>query len=116
MHNCLLYRLSWVEVNGTLYKHGMVAVLDVDLIPVFGVICDILVFNTDVYHFVCEILFTECFSHHFHSYQTRKQVPVKYVCCKQSDLYDPTTLSSYSILSQPDILYIPLKYQLIDNQ
>ena len=110
-----LYRLSWVEVNGTKYKLGSVVVLDNDELPKFGVVEDIIVFNTDKYHFVCSLLVTECFSHHFHAFQTSKQHPKKYFICKQTSLYDHSVLAAYPISSQPNFLYVPLKYQLIET-
>ena len=54
----LLFRLQWIEMNGTRYKKGGVVVLDMDLLPEFGVISDIIVFNTDEFYLVCDILFT----------------------------------------------------------
>ena len=109
------YRLTWVEISGTVYKLRGVVVLGMDLVPKFGLITDILVFDTDIYYLVCEVLFTVLYSHHYHSYQVYKQSPIVYVCCKQCNLHDHTVLSAYSIPTQPSYLFVPLKYQLIEN-
>lgn len=107
-------RLPWIEVHGTTYKRGSIVVLGVDLLPKFGVVRDITVCNTDIYYFVCEILVTECFSHHFHAYQAHIQHPPFYNICKQSDLHDHTVLASSVISSQPNTMHILLQYQLIE--
>ena len=116
--SCTVYfilRLAWIDVNGTTYKKGSVVVLSMDLTPTFGVVKDIIVFETDIYYLVCEVLLTDCFSHHFHAFKTCKQHPASYDICKQTDLYDHAVLSAYTILSQPNFLFIPLKYQLVER-
>ena len=35
---------------------------------IFGVICDIIVFSTDEFYLVCDLLFTDHFERHLHSY------------------------------------------------
>ena len=65
--NNLMYRVSWLEVNGTIYKPGGVVVLSMEADPTFGLIEDIIVFSTDVFYLVCEELTTDCFNSHFHS-------------------------------------------------
>ncbi len=113
---CCLFtcnRLSWIEVNGTTYQRGVV-VLDMDLFPKFGIIEDIVVFQADMYYLVCEVLITQCFSHHFHPFKTCKQHPLEYSICKQAKLYDHTVLAAYVLSSQTHFFQIPLKYQLIE--
>ena len=85
-----------------------------DTVPRFGIVKDIIVFHTDIHYLVCETLITECFSHHFHAYQTCGQHPVEYTICKQANLYDHTVLTAYVISMQPHFFYVPIKYQLID--
>ena len=110
------YRLSWIEVNGTVYKKGVTVILDMDLLPNFGTIVDIVVINTDMYYLVCETLVTDCFSHHhFHAIQVQRPQTSKYVCIKQSELYDYSVLSTYTLSTHPDLYFVPLKYQLIEN-
>ena len=88
MYTYIFCSLTWIEVNGSVYKQGSVVVVGMDYgMPTFGIIEDI-VFCTDVFYFVCSILFTECFSHHFHAFQVHKQHPEGYVICKPSALYD----------------------------
>ena len=57
-------RLTWVEISGTVYKKGMVVVIFMDLVPTFGIIHDIIVFNTDEFFLVCQRLSTVLFVHH----------------------------------------------------
>lgn len=117
--NCDLFchhgRVSWIEVSGTVYKKGGIVVLGMDLVPTFGVLKDVIVFHTDMYYLVCELLITECFSHHFHVFQARAQHPLKYVLCKPVNLHDHTVLAAYVISTQPHFFHIPLKYQLIES-
>ena len=108
-------RLSWIEVNGTTYRREGIVILGMDLVPKFGLVEDIIVFHTDLYYLICEVPVTECFSHHFHAFQARKQHPLEYFICKQSHLYDHTVLAAYVISSQPCLYHIPLKYQLVEN-
>lgn len=84
-----------------------------ELVPTFGLIRDIIVFDVDCFHFICEVLQVDHFSHHFHSYQVYTKSPPHYICCEHSDVYDHTALEMYT-LSQPDHYFIPLKYQIID--
>lgn len=81
-------------------------------LPAFGIIEDILVFCTDVFYLVCSVLVTECFSHHFHAYQTREQHREEYFVCKPASLYDTHVLTAYTTSSHPNSMYVPLKYQL----
>jgi hypothetical protein len=106
-------RIKWVEIYGTTYKKGGVVVLDMNLLPEFGVITDIIVFNTDEFYLVCDVLFTHNFHHHLHcylvSYDNSKNI---FAIVKQKDLYDHSSLSIYE---RANSFYIPLKYQLIDK-
>ena len=108
-------RLSWVQVDVTVYYHGDVVVLENELLPTFGVIKDMIVFDVDRYYFVCEVLSTECFVNHFHSFEVTKQNPTKYSICKQPDFVDHHILHAYSVTSYPHSLFVPLKYHLIEN-
>ena len=85
-----------------------------DEVPKFSVVEDIIVFHTDIYYLVCSVLVTQCFSHHFYSFKTSKQHPKEYVICKPTSLYDHFVLAAYPISSQPQFLYVPLKYQLVE--
>ena len=67
----------------------------------FGIILDIIVFSTDIYYLVCSLLFTECFSHHFHAFQVFKQHREEYLICKPSALHDSYVLSAYCIPHVP---------------
>lgn len=105
----LTFRISWVEVNGTTYKKGAVIVLGMDLVPDFGMIDDIIVFNTDEIFFVCTAVLTISFDHHFNSYLVS---PSNDFCIvHQIHLHDHTPLSIYRLSNS---FYVPLKYQLPD--
>jgi hypothetical protein len=84
-----------------------------DGMPMFGIVEDIIVFCTDTFYLVCSVLFTECFSHHFHAYQVYKQHPEQYIICTPSTLYDTYVLAAYNA-PHSNSLYVTLKYQLIE--
>ena len=102
--------MTWVEINGTVYKKGAVIVVDMDLLPHFGIIHDIAVFNTDDFFLVCQVLSTISFEHHLHSFLVSHEH--NFCILKQSDIYDHTTLSVYE---RSNSFYVPLKYQLVEN-
>lgn len=85
------------------------------LVPTFGIIEDIIVLDTDIYHLICEVLLTEYFDHHLHAFKARKQSSVEYSICKQKDLHDHTVLAAYECPGHPGLFNIPLKYQLVDD-
>ena len=73
-----LLRLTWIEVDGSAYHLGDVVVLKNELLPTFGVIQDVIVFDVDVYYLVTEVLITECFVNHYHSFEVSKQSETQY--------------------------------------
>ena len=81
-----------------------------DLVPTFGIIHDIIVFNTDEFFLVCQRLSTVLFVHHLHSYLVTHEDD--FCIMNQADLYDHTTLSIYEMSNS---FYVPLKYQLVEN-
>ena len=117
LHNSFFFvsSISWVQLNGAMYKHGNIVVLSMDDVPTFGVIEDIIVLQTDVYYLVCSLLVTECFSHHFHAFQVHKVQPTEYIISEPSTLHDTHVLGAYAIPSNPTAMYIPLKYQLMEQ-
>ena len=64
-----------------------------ELLPVFGLISDIIVFDVDNFLLVCEKLVTECFRHHFHSYEVNKSR--SYVILQTLCLFDHSVLGLY---------------------
>lgn len=113
MHTCLLLcRISWIDIDGTKYHKEGVVVLQSHLLPLFGIIADILCRCADHYYFVCNVLRTECFSSHFHAYKVSKTK--EYVLCTHSDLVDHHVLGLYS-LSSYATCFIPMKYHLVEN-
>lgn len=81
--------------------------LSVDLVPTFGLICDVLVSDVNNYFIVCETLFTEYFSSHYHAYKVTREFTPSHVFVKQGDLVDHSVLGLYK--SQ----YIVLKYHVM---
>lgn len=85
----VLLRSSWVKIGGTVYKRDNIVAVSSNLLPVFGNILDILIVDVSQCYFVCELLATESFNTHYHSYEVRKQTqPIPLVICKQSDFID----------------------------
>ena len=99
-----------MEIKGTTYKKKSIVVIEMNLLPVSGVIEDIIVLDTD-YYFVCSVYKTNFYFDHFHAFEVCEQSPLIYHVCKQTELYDYTPLSAYKINSNT---YIALKYQLIE--
>ena len=95
---------------GRVFKPGSIVIHNVDLVPTFGLIVDILVFNVDDYYIVYELLETECFSHHYNVYEVSHQMMKEYKLCKPYKLKDNTVLGVYKLESR---LYVPLKYHII---
>lgn len=87
-------------------------VLDMKLTPVFGVISDILVFDVNSYHFVCEELITECFNHHYHSYEVKYTQPNSFIVCQHKDLVNHNVLSLYKRFGY---LFVSLKYYIVEK-
>ena len=75
-----------------------------ELVPIFGVIEDVMVFDVDVCYLACEVLITDCFVNHFHAYQVYRQQPQQYFFCKQKNLFDHTVLAAYEITSHPHFM------------
>ena len=71
---------------GTTYQHGGIGVLSInpEMVPSFGLICDIFMSEVDNYFIVCEILDTECFCSHYHAYKIRHDSHPTYVFCETS--------------------------------
>ena len=86
-------------------------VLQSNLLPLFGVIKDIL-FHCDEYYFGCCMLDTQCYNAHFHAYEVTSTS--EYILCTQSDLADHYVLSYYN-LSTSSSQYIPVKYHLNEH-
>ena len=109
-----LNSVSWVEISGTTYHRGDVVVTDTDLVPVFGVVEDIIVDSMQCHYLVCEVLSTICFVRHFHSYEVATQSPTVYYICKPTSLFDNTVLGRYQLASHPSF-FVPLKYHLVEH-
>ena len=103
-------RIAWLEVSGTKYRCRNVVVLEVDELPTFGIITDI-VSSSAQHYLICEVLFTICFSHHFQAYEVCSTDEYR-VCC-QNESADHYVLSKYRVDGKD---FVPLKYHLINNE
>ena len=102
-------------MDGITYKPKEIVVLKVDVVPQFGRIVQIYVRDLVNYYLICEVLTTECFNSHFHSYQVLKETHYSHTICKISDIADHNCLSCYTIPSCNNYYFIPLKYYLVDT-
>ena len=113
----LMYRVTWIQLQGTKYVEGCVVVLDsTEILPIFGIIINILLIKPAEPYFVCEVLDTEKFSSHFHSFVVQRTKPIPIVFCKPDDLSDYHTLGLYSLrLSHETVTthYIVPQYHLM---
>ena len=112
MHTC---SVSWIEIDGRNYKQGAVVSLESDLLPLFAIIEDIVLYNSTTVLFVVQLLVTDCFNSHFHSYEVLPSYPLQFVACEYTDFKDAHVLHHYKLSSKPDLLYIPMKYHIIEN-
>ena len=83
--------------------------------PQFGLIDEILVIDVENYFFLCRLFVTDCFNHHFHSYEVSWTIPPLFNVYMQTDLADHHVLHQYKLSSWPSISFIPLKYHIIEN-
>lgn len=93
---------------------GCVVVLDSsEILPIFGMIINILLIKS---YFVCELLHTEEFYTHFHSFIVQRDKPIPIVFCKPDRLSDHHTLGLYGLRLNQDTVpthYIVPQYHLM---
>ena len=94
--------------------HGSVVVINSDLLPTFGLIKDIVVDNCYLHYFVLEILYTICFSSHYHAHEVSMNTLPLFQLVKLSTLYDHSIINLYSI-PHCYSFFVPLKYYLIEK-
>ena len=107
-----IYRLSWLQISGSVYHCGDVVVLKYGLLPTFGVVQDVIVFDVTVFYIVAEVLVTECFVEHYHSFEVSKQTATEYMICEIKHLVDHHVLGLYNVSGS---LFVSLKYYLVEN-
>lgn len=93
----MYYSVSWIDITGNTYSHGSVVVIKTDLLPVFGLIEDIIIDDSHCHYLVIEQLNTICFVPHFHSYEVMALSPKVYYICEPSNLFDHTVLGLYQV-------------------
>lgn len=106
--------MSWITITGTTYGYGDVVVIDTDLLPIFGVVEDIIMDECHCYYLVMQELHTISFVPHFHSYEVIEQSPKVYRIRKPCNLYDHAVLSRYQVAPRKSF-FIPLKYYLVEK-
>ena len=112
-----MYRVIWIQIQGTKYVEGCVVVLDSsEILPKFGIIISVLLIKPDEPCLVCELLKTQEFSTHFHSYVVPRDKPIPIVFCKPDELSDHHSLGLYSLRFNHDSVptnYIVPQYHLM---
>lgn len=110
----IVYRSSWVKINGILYKpnnaHVLCKVTKLDLAEptfVFGCIDEIMIIGSTLALFTVRVLESEYFNDHYHAYVV-KQTSDRLVVL-HSTLVDPTILHSRTIGGK---IHINLKYYI----
>ena len=84
---CLTCSVKSVSVSGTMYSPGGVVITSNSLMPVLAEIRDILMVDENqLCIFICNHLTTQCFNHHFHSYQLTPSTET--ILIKHNDLFD----------------------------
>ena len=83
--------------------------------PEFAVVKDIIMYDTMQCLFITELLDADVFNSHYHSYEVSVLHPPQFVASWQIDFKDHHVLHHYEISSEPNLLFIPLKYHVIEN-
>ena len=116
-NNKIMHRVTWIQLQGTKYMEGCAVVLDSsEILPTFGVIINVLLIKPDEPYFVCELLQTEEFSIHFHSFIVQRNKPIPIVFCKPDELSDHHTLGLYNLRLNHDTIstyYVVPQYHLM---
>ena len=81
-------RVTWIQIQETKFVEGYVVLDSTEILPIFGMIINILLINSDKPYFVCEVLETEEFSSNFHSFVVWRDKLIPIVFCKPSSLSD----------------------------
>jgi len=106
--DCPLLSLNWVNIKGTLYKPGMVLLVNANEHgPVWGELHFILVHEETVL-FVFSYFLNLGYSEHIHAYPVCDAE--KWSCIEPRDLYDPHPLYAHSNIHGDK--YVSLKYRL----
>lgn len=93
-------------------KLHSVLISEVSLVPSFGIINDILVFDVDKYYIVLEELHTDVYCHHYHAYEVSRICPRSFFVCEARNLLEHSVLELHENLSK---LYVLLKYNIIEK-
>ena len=86
--------VSWVKVNGTIYKPGMIVKLSDVPLQQFGKINHILVANNKEVSFVSNLLKTVKFVEHLEAFEVENTNETVYILHKNSDSYKPRSANT----------------------
>lgn len=106
--------MTWIEIQGTVYKKQAFVVTESLLLPQFGCITDIVVISGETLecYFVCSMYHTIAFSSHYHAYEIVQIQPLSLLA---EILADHHALTAHQLsLSNPS-LFINLKYHIIED-
>ena len=109
--------MTWIKIGGTQYVEGCIVALDSsEIITIFGMIIDILLIENDAPYFVCEVMTTEEYSDHLHSFVLKRVSPTPIIFCKHQELADYHALGLYKLRlfedSLPSLFVVP-KYHIM---
>lgn len=85
-------------------------ILESLMLPLFGEVKDILVFNVNTCLFVIKKYITECFLHHYHAYEVLEDTT--YCVDRPMNFVDYHPLSLYTLSNGKKV--ISLKYHVIE--
>ena len=110
VHLCT-HRVTWIQVEGVMYKPGGIVVLEMKLVPTFGIIKDLICLDVDNFYIILEKLHTEIFNPHYHAYEI-SYLSREYSIISPAELPDSSVLSMYK---KEQSHFVPLKYSLVEN-
>ena len=114
MYILSVHSVKWVELAGTTYRPGGVVVISSTLMPSFALIMDVLLLGTDsVCMFICRKYTTQCFNSHLHAYEVVESE--EQIVVEQNNLQDYHVLSQFKLDTHDDVLFISMKYHIIEN-
>ena len=105
--------MAWSKTGSTLYKPGSAIILESSLIPVFGVIIDIVVCHVDSCYFIVQEYITNCFVEHFHSFEVSAMTPALHRTFQMCNLADYHPLCIHTTSNNTKL--ISLKYYVIEQ-
>lgn len=109
--------MTWIEIQGTVYKKQAFVVTESLLLPDFASITDIIVISGEALecYFVCSMYHTIAFSSHYHAYEIVQIQPLSSLVLKPETLADHHALTAHQLSLSTPSSFISLKYHVIEN-